>query len=79
MPNREYVCLAVPHIELDTGLIHTDYLPREEVVRCRECVYAEDGGKLCRHFMTSDVFERPCPSEVRPDGFCAWGERRRAD
>ena len=25
--NAEYVCIAVPLIELDTSLIHTEYLP----------------------------------------------------
>lgn len=52
------------------------------VVRCRDCIFAL--GTLskraktfdCMHFITIDRFENPVPSEVEPDGFCAWGKRR---
>ena len=41
------------------------YLPRVEVVRCRDCKHFE----YCQ-------FHRH--SENKPNGFCAWGERRDA-
>ena len=52
---------------------------RDEIVRCRDCVHYIDTprrGSRCVHWMTLDCFENPIPSEVYPDGFCAWGERR---
>lgn len=64
--NAEYVCLAVPSIELDTSLIHTDYLPRERVTRCRDCIhYSDEIGGYCEllEFANTDM----------ADGFCAWG------
>lgn len=38
---------------------------REEIVRCRDCKHSE----YCQ-------FHRH--SENKPDGFCAWGERKEA-
>ena len=68
----EYVCIAVPHIEPDTSLIHTDYLPRERVVRCRDCKHAitsyRDGLPRCAGPLVMEA------TLVSPDGFCAWGE-----
>lgn len=64
--NAEYVCLAVPSIELDTSLIHTDYLPRERIVRCRDCAYFFEGDCMLLHFDMPDM----------DGGFCAWGEPR---
>ena len=67
--NAEYVCLAVPSIELDTSLIHTDYLPRERVTRCRNCIhYSDEIGGYCEllEFANTDM----------QDGFCAWGSPR---
>ena len=50
---------------------------RERVVRCRDCRYALEGGRSCVMFAfplgTGDVIA----SDVRPDGFCAWGEPRK--
>ena len=71
--NDEYVCLAVPHIELDTSLIHTDYLPNERVVRCRDCVRAERSG---RHLYCKAPMGRSGYSEVCDDDFCSRGEPR---
>lgn len=67
--NVEYVCLAVPHIELDTDLIYTEYLPRERIVRCRDCrrSFEERGDLWCRGIVGPPI---------EPDGFCAWGEER---
>lgn len=56
------------------------------VVRCRDCVYSsisfEETQTTCRFWALNDYDESnsshgytlyPC---VKPDGFCAWGERR---
>lgn len=46
---------------------------REEVIRCRDCLHSEkdDGMIFCRMASTGQWRHAP----VRPDGFCAWGER----
>lgn len=49
------------------------------VVRCRDCKHYIDTprrGSRCVHWMTLDCFENPIPSEVYPDGYCSWGERK---
>ena len=51
---------------------------RESIVRCRDCKHATKNGTRCYYFMTLDCWENPVPSEVNPNGFCAWGERRDA-
>lgn len=79
MTNREYVCLAVPHLEAVAGETHTDYLPQEEVVRCWNCAKwhrsDKDNGVI---YGTCDEFSRPdrgcC---TRANGFCAWGKRKK--
>lgn len=63
--NSEYVCIAVPSFEPDTSLIHTDYLPRERVTRCRDCRY--HAGTFCK------LHEVMMPDPSEDDGFCAWG------
>lgn len=67
--NAEYVCIAVPLIELDTSLIHTEYLPNERVTRCRDCrrSFEERGELWCRGIVGPPI---------EPEGFCAWGEPR---
>ena len=49
---------------------------REEIVRCRDCVYFDkyenDEISVCYRFDN----EQPI---VEPDGFCKWGERREDD
>ena len=79
----EYVCLAVPHIEADTGLIHTDYIRNERIVRCRDCIHAVpykddpySGEWLdCLHFSEWDYYaDVPGHCPVKPDFFCANGE-----
>ena len=44
---------------------------REEIVRCRDCVYMWKEGTLCIFF---DDGEKP--AIVEPDGYCAWGRKR---
>ena len=43
----------------------------EEIVRCRDCYYADEfeGGYWCDRFGGGK-------EHVSPSGFCAWGERR---
>ena len=44
---------------------------REEIVRCRDCYFADEieGGYWCDRFT--------CGKEpVTPDGYCKWGERK---
>lgn len=49
-------------------------LPRREIVRCRDCKLCDEryGRMLCRRDMSCDEIAL----DVKPDGFCAWGERR---
>lgn len=57
------------------------YEKREEIVRCRDCMYyyeAEEyhpqgnyDRRCCKYFDTYN-------DEVEPDGFCKWGEKRDA-
>lgn len=50
-----------------------DYIDySQEVVRCRDCKWGIDGGRYCAEG-ASDSWDW---SNVEPDGFCAWGERR---
>ena len=77
----EYVCLIVPAIDADTGVIQADFIRRERIVRCRDCKHAVehcDTEKLdCTHFSQWDYYEdEPGHWPVEPDGFCAWGEPR---
>ena len=55
------------------------YLPRVEVVRCRDCKHYDphptDGG-VCFLPDGDGDFAR---WEVEPDGYCAWAERRTDD
>lgn len=61
---------------IDTGVTGCDgYCPaRERIVRCKDCkwnevLWAENGGyQLC---VRGDVMRMN-----KPNGFCAWGERR---
>lgn len=39
-----------------------------EVVRCKDCQYANDCGTICRYGVGRDV---------KPDHFCGYGERRK--
>ena len=72
--NAEYVCIAVPLIELDTSLIHTEYLPNERVVRCRDCAKSELRGRrlYCKAPMGHVGY-----AEVCEDDFCSCGEPRK--
>lgn len=42
---------------------------REPIVRCRDCKYYTDDEVEYRHYCNEWC------GQVKPDGFCAWGER----
>lgn len=50
---------------------------REEIVRCRDCVYFKSETDifpaLCRLWLPRNLSKQ---YGIEPDGFCAWGERR---
>ena len=49
------------------------FIQREEIVRCRDCKrYVEDEMEYW-HYCNNWC------GQVKPDGFCAWGERRSDD
>ena len=45
---------------------------REEIVRCRDCVYSINDRECSR---PDEVYDEHWFA-IEPDGFCAWGERR---
>lgn len=69
--------------DFDEGWIPGEH--REEIVRCRDCEHAEEsesGSLRCIGYLVEkwDYYNDE-PSDgrmVKPDGFCAWGERRNA-
>lgn len=67
------------HIYEDSNMEHERYhvIPfgsmREEIVRCRDCKYGIDGGEYCAEDC-ADSWDWRC---VEPDGFCAWGVKRK--
>ena len=85
--NTEYVCIAVPLIELDTSLIHTEYLPNERVVRCRDCKHATE--HRSKSIFGTELVTLTCSgpvqgaysegADVEPDGFCSWAEPREGE
>ena len=46
------------------------WLTGEEIVRCRDCKHYTDDEVEYRHYCNEWC------GQVKPDGFCAWGERR---
>ena len=54
----------------------------ENIVRCRDCGRATNGGYGCALFgrreQVGNYRWEDVPAEVDPDGYCAWGERRDA-
>lgn len=59
----------------------TGFPVREEIIRCRDCKHADIASWRCNHHCFGyydeqneiDVIMR---SEIRPDGFCTWAEKR---
>lgn len=55
--------------------IEWDFKQREEIVRCRDCKhYVEDPDPIDPGWPM--MCEDSGRDMVKPDGFCAWGERR---
>ena len=74
--SNRFVMLNMTLIKQNGAKLH------ERIVRCRDCVHDIDTprrGSRCVHWMTLDCYENPIPSEVYPNGFCSWGERRTND
>lgn len=72
---------TVLHTRTPNGYESWQWLPvRERIVRCRDCkhysehewIIATDVSDVC-HFWHGE------PTKVKPDGFCAWGERKEVD
>lgn len=73
----EYVC------ELEDATYEMDWTPKEKIVRCRDCerAYEVDGGMYdCLGKLTTEwdcYYDEPQQNLVEPDGFCAWGVKRK--
>ena len=50
---------------------------REEIVRCRDCMYITVDQS--EHDFREPVWCNFHRMDVKPDGFCAWGERKDGD
>ena len=81
---------TVLHTRTPNGYDEWQWLPvREEIVRCRDCEHARIMRPLdWRAGKPSTVIEEwHCQwhsnaegaSDIEPDGFCAWGERKEVD
>ena len=55
--------------EFITEWIPDAHLYREPIVRCKDCIYVSDDG------LTTAWCGENC-REVRPNDYCAWGERK---
>ena len=84
----EYVCLIVPAIDADTGVIQADFIRRERIVRCRDCMHGDPfcecssyPGKIdCLHFAQWNHYDdEPGVCVMEPDDFCSYGVMRDGD
>lgn len=57
----------------DDGWIAGTY--REEIVRCRDCVYMTNQKYKSYEYQMCSYFDSEY-AEVEPDGYCAWSCRR---
>lgn len=79
----EYIIdMSSSSYQSESGLLCADVSQlRDEIVRCRDCKYANEDGDECVYFAAweplpeGDEF-RDVYVDVEPNGFCAWGERR---
>lgn len=88
VPKDEYVVEDPIIVEATTESGETMRYPtavRERIVRCRDCKHgypfcdsSSYAGMIdCLHFAQWDYYDdEPGVWPVKPDGFCAWGERR---
>lgn len=71
----------LPYAKATSESILCGLTVREEIVRCRDCMKSREKGWKCTRF-TEEVYNEEneigelVMANVRPDGFCAWGERR---
>lgn len=50
-----------------------------EIVRCRDCAYAQNGGTRCLYWSHKDSAQsKVAMPYIDPRGFCAWGKVRDA-
>lgn len=81
---KEYIgCKSIEAADCDGkgNNLYSMWLTDTEVVRCRDCenkTKNDSGGISCKHFRLVDRFGFAYYAPVKPDGFCAWGERRLA-
>ena len=61
--SNQFVRLNMAQIEQNGAKLH------EPIVRCRDCKHYTDGEVEYRHYCNEWC------GQVKPDGFCAWGER----
>ena len=55
----------------------TEVLTDEEIVRCRDCIYRRRSWNGHEPNFIGDWFcSYTGGHEVKPNGFCAWGERK---
>lgn len=60
----------VVEVEYDTINGTFSQKRHEEIVRCRDCRYASYDNRWCYRPTNVDDLS------IRPDGYCAWGERK---
>lgn len=62
--------------ELDDSKLFSDFVQKEEIIRCRDCVHGfvnENQVFIC-DCLFDDYHSGSCYSS--PDGFCSWAFRR---
>ena len=66
----EYI---ITNKQLDRFGIPAELFTEQEIVRCRDCYFADEieGGYWCDRFENGK-------EHTTPNGFCAWAERRGA-
>ena len=66
---KEWICEEVPALAMDGKVVSTMLHQEQELVRCKDCKYNDDGECIIK----AGWFP------VKPDWFCADGERRTDD
>ena len=79
----EYIFSEVHYGYTDGTVLGYGLEKQEEIVRCRDCIYAEEsesGVLRCHGYLVDswDYYndEPSIGKQVEPNEFCAWGERR---
>lgn len=80
---REYIgCKSIEAADYDGkgNDLCNMWVTDEEIVRCHDCMKSREKGWKCTRF-TEEVYDEEkeigelVMANVRPDGFCKWGER----